>query len=480
MIRKLPREVVRKIASGQIASSPRAVLKELIENSLDAGATEITVKVETPFSFKVVDNGCGIDYRDLPLAVERFTTSKLNEFDDLKSLKTYGFRGEALHAISQFSKLTIKSSTTGGTGGKIVVKGGTVEDYRPIPYRRGTSVSVEDLFFNAPVRKKSVSRKEKSSLLKLVKTYALVNTGVTFRFNEIVFPAASLRERINQLLGREWELLEVEGERFLLLYSKEQKGIRFTFVNKRPVELPEVERVLEDRGVKSYILFLNVPPEKLDQNVTPTKERVLIEDKAYLDSILNTLSCELELPKFSILKEKRDIKYSTSIKLIGTDGTILIGHDAENYYFFDLHLIHERVNYEELLDKLKSRSFSTVKLMKEIELPEETEEKLKELGVVFRREKGKLIVTEIPEILTVDDVKQLRMKTVESIAEIACKRAIKSGYIPEKFEDTEELFKRYLKCRNRETCPHGRPIYYRMKKQKIYSQIGRKLKFPGN
>ena len=475
MIRKLPQEVVRRIASGQIASSPRAVLKELIENSLDAGATEITVKVESPFSFKVVDNGCGMDYEELPLSVERFATSKLREFSDLKRLKTYGFRGEALYAIGQLSKLTIKSSKTGGTGGKIVVKGGKIEEYSPFPYRKGTSVSVEDLFFNAPVRRKAVSRKERSSLLKTLKTYALANPGTTFRFNEEVFPAASLRERIAQLFGRDWELLEIERNSFRLLFSKEKKGLRFIFVNRRPVELPEAEKLLEEMGIKSFILFLNLSPEKVDPNVTPTKERVYIEDNSFLNALSESLSAGLRLPGIPVVKENREIEYSAPIKLIGSDGTLVIGHDPEHYYFFDLHLIHERVNYEEILDRLKRGEIPTVKLLREMELPAETAEKLKELGVVFRVEDEKAVITEIPEILTPEDIKRIEEETVESVAEIACKRAVKSGYSPTDIKNLEELFNRFLKCRNRETCPHGRPIYYRIKKQKIYSQVGRKI-----
>ena len=478
MIEKLPAEVVRRIASGQIASSPTAVLKELLENSLDAGATEISVKVENPFNFRVVDNGCGIDYRELPLTVERFATSKIRDLKDLKQLKTYGFRGEALHAISQFSRLTIKSSKGNGTGGKIVVKGGAVEEYTPIPYRKGTSVSVEELFFNAPVRRKAVSRKERSSLFKLLKTYALSNPNVFFSFNDKVFPRASLKERIFQLFGKDWELLEVNGERFHLLYSREKKGLRFTFVNKRPVELPEAEKLLEEKGIKSWILFIRIPPELVDPNITPTKEKVYIEDKNYLREIEESLSYSLNLPRVSAVREKREIEYFVKPQLIGSDGTVLIAHDPENYYFFDIHLIHERVNYEELLEKLKNGEIPTVELLKEVELPIGSEEKLKRLGVGFRVEGNTVYVERIPEILSVEDIKELSRKSVESVAEIACRRAVKSGYRILEFEELEKLFERFLKCRNRETCPHGRPIYYKMKKEKIYSQLGRKLKVP--
>ena len=109
MISKLPEEVIRKIASGQTASSPTAVLKELIENAIDANPKNIKIELESPFSFSVWDDGIGIPYNELSVAVQRFTTSKIRTVEDLERIKTFGFRGEALFAISQLSKLTIRS-----------------------------------------------------------------------------------------------------------------------------------------------------------------------------------------------------------------------------------------------------------------------------------------------------------------------------------------------------------------------------------
>ena len=476
MIKKLNGETVRRIASGQIASSPRAVLKEIVENAVDSNPREIRIRIESPISFSVSDDGVGIDYEELPLTVERFATSKIETFEDLRKLKTYGFRGEALHAISQVSHLTIKSSKGGKLGGKLRVRGGRIEEYSPIPYRQGTTVEVRELFFNAPVRRRTIGRREKSSLEGLSKLYALSNPKISFRINEKWFPPSSLEERIKQVFGKEWEFTKVEGSWVKAFFSRERRGVRLFFVNRRPVELPQAEKILTELGIKSFILFIEVPPEIVDPNVTPTKERVLIESYDYLREIEELLSVEVRLPKIPVVKEKREIEYRSPLKLIGSDGTLLIAHDAENYYFFDLHLVHERVNYEELLKKLKKGEVRKVKLLRPLTLELELKEKLREVGVEFFEEGGKLMVSEIPEILSVEDFKSLKENPPEAVANLACRRAVKSGYRALNFEDIEELFNRYLLCENRELCPHGRPIYYKMKKGKIYSQLGRKLK----
>jgi len=188
------------------------------------------------------------------------------------------------------------------------------------------------------------------------------------------------------------------------------------------------------------------------------------------------LRCEVRLPKIPVLREKKEINYSTPIEIIGSDGTVLIAHDSEYYYFFDLHLIHERVNYEEILKKLKSGTSKKLKLPTPLVLEESLKEKLRKLHVDFEEVNGKLLVREIPELLTVSDLKKLESETVESVASLACRRALKSGFKVVNRESLEDLFNRYLSCKNREFCPHGRPIYYKMKKQKVYSHLGRKLK----
>jgi len=481
MIKKLPEEVVLKIASGQIASSPSAVLKELIENALDAEATEITVKIDDPFNFRVIDNGTGIPYKDLPLAVERFATSKIEKVEDLERIKTYGFRGEALHAISQVSHLKIKSRHwEENLGGKIEVKGGKILSLSPIPFSGGTSVTVSSLFYNTPVRKKAFNGREKKRLIQTVRTFALCHPEVTFRVNEKTFPATSLKERIVQLFGDSVHFSYVESERVKLLftttYEDERKKVSFIFINKRPVSMPEIERLLEELKVKNYILYIDLFPSEVDVNVVPSKEKVFIKDKSVTEEIRKLLERKAFLPSVPFIKEKKEIEYRTPIELLGTDGTVIIAHDSDYYYFFDQHLVHERVNYEELLKKLKDGNFRQKQLVPPLQLKtsKEAVKKLKELHVGFEVLKEEIKIFSLPEILEVSDVENIiEGKPLESVAETACRRALKAGYMPLNFEDVRELFNRYLKCSEREVCPHGRPIYYRIKKTKILRKLRR-------
>ncbi len=474
MIKKLPEELVKLISSGQIAYSPKAVLKELLENALDSNPLSVKVDISSPLFFSVSDDGEGIRYRELPLAVERFATSKVNSLEDLKNLKTYGFRGEALYAISQHCRLTIKSRhSQEEVGGILKVEGGEVKEHRPYPFSKGTKVEVNDLFFNAPVRKKSLSRRERGHMVNLSKLYAVANPEVEFLICRERFYRSSLKERVFRVFGREFKF--IQGKRVKLFYSREFSSVRQVFLNRRPVVIPEVEEILSQNRLKSYLLFLEVEPSLVDFNISPTKERVLVEDDSLFEEARELLKEEFSLPKVLVFKESSKVNYYSPIELIGTDGTVIVAHDHENFYFFDQHLVHERVNYEELLRLLKEGKLKKVNLVPPLLLEAGLKEKLKGLGALFREEGGKLVVEAIPEILEVEDLKNLGEETVESIASRACKRAIKAGYKVVNVEQLKELFERYLSCKEREFCPHGRPIYYKLEKRKVYKEIGRKL-----
>jgi DNA mismatch repair protein MutL len=311
-------------------------------------------------------------------------------------------------------------------------------------------------------------------MAKLLKTYAMARPEVEFRFGGKVFYRTSLPERLFQVLGV--ELKEVREERVRLFYSKEEGGVRQVFVNKRPVELPEVEKVLEEKRVKSFVLFVEVEPEVVDFNLSPTKERVLIEDEGVLREVEELLREEFSLPKVFAVREGERIVYRSPIELLGSDGTVIVGADAESYYFFDQHLISERVNYERLLKMLKERKVPKVKVHPPVELPKSARWKLEELGIDYEEVGERLVVREIPEILEASEVKELHLKSPDSVAEVACKRALKAGYRVVNWREVEELFKEFLRCENRETCPHGRPIYYKIDKKRVFKQLGRKLK----
>ena len=176
------------------------------------------------------------------------------------------------------------------------------------------------------------------------------------------------------------------------------------------------------------------------------------------------------------MREGERIVYRSPIELLGSDGTVIVGSDAESYYFFDQHLVSERVNYERLLKMLKERQVPKVKVHPPVELPKSARWKLEELGIDYEEVGERLVVREIPEILEASEVKELHLKSPDSVAEVACKRALKAGYRVVNWREVEELFKEFLRCENRETCPHGRPIYYKIDKKRVFKQLGRKLK----
>ncbi len=476
-IRKLSDSLISLISSGPIVSSPENVLKELVENAIDSGATRIRITVKSNFHFQVVDNGCGIPYEELPRAIEQFTTSKIEKPEDLQKVETFGFRGEALHAIAQVSKLTIKTKFWGETtGGFLSVEGGIIKDYYPIPYPEGTSVTVEKLYFNSELRRKAFSTKTRKRLLGVAKKYILSHPNITFIVNNQVFPAASLKERIAQLFGREHHFVILEDKGITLFIGEEgRKNFSLVYVNRRPVKLPEVDEIMDSYSIKNYILFLSIPPQRVDSNVSPTKETLIIKDLKIFTDLKRILNKEIRLPKVGVLREKKELVYDTRIKLIGSDGTILIGADGEFLYFFDQHLIHERVNYEMLLKKLKKGEFSIRKILPplKVKLSPSTISAFRSLNIEFKKQGETLFITGIPEILTLKDLEDIiKGRSVETVAEIACKRAIKAGYYPVK-EDIENLFQLYLNCKERERCPHGRRIYYKMRKQTIKKKLGR-------
>ena len=156
MIRELTEELKNKISAGEVVERPSSVVKELLENSLDANANEISIILEKGGHqlIQVTDNGHGISQNDLPIAFNRYSTSKIKDFDDLFSISSLGFRGEALASIASVSEVKILSSDGSGEGYELFVKNGEADGLIPAPSLKGTSISIKNLFYNTPARKK--------------------------------------------------------------------------------------------------------------------------------------------------------------------------------------------------------------------------------------------------------------------------------------------------------------------------------------
>jgi DNA mismatch repair protein MutL len=304
-IARLPEEVARKIAAGEVIERPVSVIKELVENSLDAGAREIAVELLAGGKalLSVRDDGHGMSRPDAELCFERHSTSKIAREEDLEAIATLGFRGEALASIAAVSRLTLKTSEGGRESGtKIEREGGGTPSVSSLAFPRGTTIEVRELFFNLPARRKFLQG-DAAELGHIVKYL----TGVALAYPALRLtavhgtrtvlscpPVEGLRERIFQIYGRtvldslmEIELTDDGGTRLAGLASRPPAGRsdrshQLFFVNKRPVRdkilssaLAQAYRGLleKDRSPEAF-LFLTVPPAEVDVNVHPAKSEV--------------------------------------------------------------------------------------------------------------------------------------------------------------------------------------------------------------
>jgi len=307
-IHVLPPEIAGKIAAGEVIERPVSVVKELVENSLDAGATEIRVDLLDGGKklIRTSDNGQGMSQEDAALSFRRHSTSKISREEDLESIATLGFRGEALASISAVSRLTLRTNDgTGGRGTEIEREGEKHLAIRDIAFPRGTSLEVRDLFFNLPARRKFL-RSDRAELGAIVK-YA---TGAALAFPSVRFivahgprevldcPAvAGLRERIFQLFGK--ELLDslmpvdyaegdgrVSGFASRPLRGRADRNRQYFYVNARPVKDRVLQAalnqafadILEKGKSAEAFLFVDVPPSEVDVNVHPAKAEVRFRD----------------------------------------------------------------------------------------------------------------------------------------------------------------------------------------------------------
>lgn len=328
-IRRLDDSVVNRIAAGEIVIRPANALKELIENSIDAGSTLIDVLVKDG-GFKLLqvsDNGCGIQEEDLSILCERFTTSKITSYEDLNSISTYGFRGEALASISHISHLSVttkrhnsqlayRAHYSNGSFCDSNFKENSNASPKPVAGKNGTQISVEDLFYNSPSRLKSLASKSEEYLkvLDIVGKYAVHSKGVGFsckRFGEsfqalVTRPLMSLKDRIRTVFGKvistdlvEFELIgeelndeENKSDSYGLMsikgaftnssYVSKKRTPPVFFINDRLVDCEPLKRCLRNifqfflpKGSYPFIyLSLNITPSNLDVNVHPTKREV--------------------------------------------------------------------------------------------------------------------------------------------------------------------------------------------------------------
>lgn len=315
-IQQLSQSVVNKIAAGEVIERPASVLKELLENSVDAGATRIDVTLEKGGSevIRVADNGCGIAAEQLPLAVASHATSKIRSADDLFSVATLGFRGEALASIAEVSRLAIRSrAADADSGAELEVVGGAASTVAPIGCPVGTTIEVRNLFFNTPVRHKFMRspQTEMGHSVEAVTRLALAHPHIHFtlthngRMMHDLPPVGSVRGRIAAFFGDELtdDLIEIESTNDGItlsgyvanpMHSRATGRMQYLFLNGRAIRDRALQHALSEayRGLlltgRQPICFLrlDMPADLVDVNVHPTKQEVRFQDSGRLYSLL--------------------------------------------------------------------------------------------------------------------------------------------------------------------------------------------------
>jgi DNA mismatch repair protein MutL len=325
-IRRLPGETASRIAAGEVIERPLSALKEVLENALDASARRVEIRVRRSLDagFVVADDGLGIDAGQLELALERHATSKLAQMEDLDRLETLGFRGEALPSIAAVSRLRLTSRPAESDAAAFVrVEGGQVVERGAVARSPGTTVEVNDLFFNTPARRKFLNTPggELRAALRMIESYALARPEVAFRMlvdDKERFEwgaAAGRRERAGQIWGARHaeQLLEAQGERggirvHALLglpeHARSTREGQVFLVNGRWIQNAALSQALRHAygnllpggRFPSAILWVDVPPERLDVNVHPTKREVRFADDDSVFSIV-AATCAQPLSK---------------------------------------------------------------------------------------------------------------------------------------------------------------------------------------
>jgi DNA mismatch repair protein MutL len=577
-IRRLPPHLANQIAAGEVVERPASVVKELVENALDAGARRIAIAIELggKKSIRVEDDGEGMEAEDARLAIERHATSKIAEADDLAAIRTLGFRGEALPSIASVSHFTLRTRARGQpTGTEIRVNGGTVSSAREVGAPEGTAIEVEDLFYNLPARRKFLKSDsaESAQISRLVTQMALGYPEVGFtltsggrRLLECP-PAAGLRERFFHILGERPDLAElrkeaggltVHGYVAALGDQGPVRGQQNVFVNRRIVKDRTIAHAIADAYSVATIkerspevhLFISIPPDRVDVNVHPTKAEVRFLEQSLVHEVLRRALAdvlgqgrapELQLTPVAGLSDEprpmaipgvlagatvgnrwapdvvssaaqtveRSVPGSTPTETVADirpmiplgqlRDTFIIAVDDEGVAIIDQHVAHERVLFEQVMEKLTSGRMESQRLLTPllIEMSAAGRQSLAHYAQTLDRfgfeieEFGgdSLRLSAVPAVLdpaTCEAVIRALAEDLEGLdrgsrveealrriaATMACHAAVKANY-PLTLEKMRYILEELRRTAYSSVCPHGRPVVLRLSRREIEKNFQR-------
>ncbi len=450
----LPPELCNKIAAGEVIERPASVVKELIENALDAGSTEIRVEVGHGGKrmIRVTDNGAGMVREDALLCCRQHATSKIREYDDLFNIRTLGFRGEALPSIAAVSRMKIITGQRNSAGTALEIEGGELNEVKEAP-AAGTSVEVRDLFFNTPARRKflKTDSTELFHIIDAVTKEGLSHPETAFSLivdhNETIMmsKAAGFRERIMQVYGEEFlaGLSEteitgdgIEMQAFVSNSSsfRNTRSHQYIFLNGRPIKDQSIshavyrayEGILPTDKHPLYFIYLRLDPRKVDFNVHPTKREVRFENK---ETVYRFIVSQLRdavkqerreyVQEFSLpaaddenfpaqaasgpsagqsfaagmpsVAENLEFSYRASLPHIYIGGTFIAVSGRGGLTIIDHHAAHERILFERLLNSGESSA-------RQLLFPRQVQVTEKEYGLLIQnRELLKTLGVEIDE-----------------------------------------------------------------------------------
>lgn len=576
----LQETLIRKIAAGEVIERPASVVKELVENALDAKARRVHIEVMAGGrqSVAVSDDGEGMGREDALLCVERHSTSKLHSPAELFAIQTLGFRGEALASIGAVSRLSIETRCADeATGTRIVIEGGIQRELSSIARDIGTRVAVRNLFFNTPARRKFLKPvdTEARHITQIVTQLAAAHPEVAFEVEHQERVSLSLlpggrRERASELLDiapdgllfAQAEEGGINAEVFLgsPAFCRKSRGRQFLLVRGRPVYSRSLNQavyrgyggLLPSETHPPFVLWVEVDPRQVDVNVHPTKKEIRLADEQLVCQVVaRTVREALNMPEtsaFTYAPLQSSFRPSAlgespggfapvplgaptnqgqmvlnllapSLPQFGQLGEvgeavkrhelegpnpILQVHDKylllqlqDGIAVIDQHVAHERIRYEEALDRLQAEGTPSQQLLLpltihlspvELEAARQSEDLLARLGFGIREfGPGTLLVDAIPTGLRnwqegalfyklVDELiqeKEVRDTLQEAMAaSYACHTSIRAG---ERLVQSEmqELVERLLKAREPFVCPHGRPIIVKLSLRELDKLFGR-------
>ena len=602
-IHRLPLHLANQIAAGEVVERPASVVKELVENALDASARRISIAVELGGKklIRVEDDGDGMDAEDARLAVERHATSKIASADDLAAIRTLGFRGEALPSIASVSHFVLRTRARGrATGTEIRVNGGTIASDREIGAPEGTCIEVADLFYNLPARRKFLKSDtaETTQISRLVTQMALGYPEVGFTLvsgspstgsgqgRKLLEcpPAAGLQERFFQLFGERAELVEVRknagglqihGYVAALGDQGPVRGAQNVFVNRRIVRDRTIAHAISEAYSVATIkerspevhLFVQIPPDRVDVNVHPTKAEVRFLEQSLVHEVLRRALAEalgqgrapeLQFTPFAARPAEpvaRSIPGVLSGATIGSRWTMehdavwrsmasppgmgpdaadapatasavgasaagtgiapedvrpmiplgqfrdtyILAVDDDGIAIIDQHVAHERVLFEQVMEKLTTGRLEGQRLLTPIliELSPAQREALKihagtldRFGIEIEEfGGGSLRLSAVPALLEpaeceaviralADDLEGLDRgaRAEEALrriaATMACHAAVKANY-PLTLDKMRYLLQELRRTAYSSVCPHGRPVVLRMSRREIEKNFQR-------